>query len=98
MRIDLNAKTTNLPETKGSPRATAAHPPAQEPFGEDAATLVGGARLHQLEKQISQLPDERADRIEALTRAVRTGQYQIDPEQVAQSLVAEMSGRSVLRR
>ena len=75
MRIDLNAKTTNLPETKGSPRATAAHPPAREPFGEDAATLAGGARLHQLEKQISQLPDERADRIEALTRAVRTGQY-----------------------
>ena len=33
MRIDLNAKTTNLPETKGSPRATAAHPPAREPFG-----------------------------------------------------------------
>ena len=98
MRIDLNAKTTNLPETEGGPKAAAARAPAQDPLGEDAATLVGGARLHQLEKLISQLPEERADKIEALTRALRSGQYQVDPEQVAQALVTEMSGSSVLRR
>ncbi len=98
MRIDLNAKTTNLPETTDSSRAAARRAPAREVLGEDAATLAGSARIHQLERQISQMSDPRADRIEALTRAVQTGQYQVDPEQIAQALVAEMSGRSVLRR
>jgi flagellar biosynthesis anti-sigma factor FlgM len=98
MRIDPNAKTTNLPETKGSNRANAARLPAHEVPGEDAATLVGNVRIQQLEKQVGQLPDGRADRIEALTRAVRSGEYKVDPEQIAQALFADMSARSVLMR
>jgi negative regulator of flagellin synthesis FlgM len=98
MRIDPNAKTANLPESKSIPRSGAARTPPEEFLGNDAATLEGNARIQQLEKQVEQMPEGRPERIEALTRAVRSGTYQVDPEQVAQSLIAEMSARSVLRR
>ena len=97
MRIDPNAKTANLPESKGS-RASGARSPAHEVPGKDATTLAGSARIQQLEKQVAQLPDGRADRIEALTRAVRDGKYNVDSEQIAQALFADMTARSVLVR
>lgn len=95
MRIDPNAKATNLPETESCSRTGAARVPVGEGLADDAATLSSGSRIQQLEKQVNHMPDGRADRIEALTRAVRAGAYEVDPSQIAQALFDEMSARSV---
>jgi flagellar biosynthesis anti-sigma factor FlgM len=99
MRIDLNAKMPDLPESKSASRqAPAGRVPAAEPGLSDEATLAGHSRVRELQRQTQQLPEDGQDRIEALAGAIRAGQYNVSPEKVAQSLLSEMAARSALAR
>jgi anti-sigma28 factor (negative regulator of flagellin synthesis) len=46
---------------------------------------------------MQQMPEDRHARVEALTRAIRDGQYNVGAEQIAQAMFSEMASRSVLR-
>ena len=98
MRIDPNAKTANLPESSAGSRTAAARAQLRADLGTDEAKLGGHARVQQLQAQLREMPDGQQERVEALTRAVREGSYDVPPEKIAQSLLSEMSARAVLTR
>ena len=76
LRIDLNAKMPDLPESKSASRqGPAGRVPASEPGLSDEATLAGHSRVRELQRQTQQLPEDGQDRIEALARAIRAGEY-----------------------
>ena len=98
MRIDLNAKTPEIPERQGSNQTspskrlstTGTSPPADE------ANLATHSRVQELQSQMQQMPEDRAAKVEALARAIRDGQYNVGADQIAQAMMAEMTARSVL--
>lgn len=96
MRIDLNPKTPELPESKGPDRPSTASRIASTETGysRDQATLAGHTRVRELQAQIEQLPDDRQAKVEALARALREGQYQASAEQIAHSLFSEMVAKA----
>lgn len=98
MRIDPNAKTADLPETRSTSRSAAARTQPHGEVGSDTATLAAQTRVHQLQQVLQSTPDSRQEKVEALRRAVRDGQYDPAPEKIAQSLFMEMSARAVLNR
>lgn len=98
MRIDLNTRTPELPENKGTarPGATQRATPGERGSGTDQARLAGQARIRELQAQAEQLPDDRASKVEALTRAIQRGEYNVSSDQIAEALLSQMSARSVL--
>jgi flagellar biosynthesis anti-sigma factor FlgM len=100
MRIDPNAKLPEVPDSKtlnrpgNSSRSVSPDRTAEV----DQATLAVQSRAQELQIRLQQMPEDRRSRVEALTRAVRDGEYKVGTEQIAQSLFAEMSARSVLLR
>jgi flagellar biosynthesis anti-sigma factor FlgM len=100
MRIDLNPKTPDLPESKplNRPGALNGSPVTGATRSSDEATLAAYTRAQELQTQLQQMPEDRQDRVEALARAIREGQYNVGPEQIAQSLFSDMVARSVVTR
>ena len=96
MRIDLNPKTPELPESKaaGRPSSSSRASVSETESSNDQATLAGHARIRDLQAQIEQLPEDRQAKVEALARAIREGQYQPSAEQIAQSLFSEMVAKA----
>ncbi len=55
----------------------------------DTVSLTGAAaRLRALEARLAQLPDTDVRRVEAIRQAVAEGSYRVDPERVAERLLA----------
>lgn len=52
--------------------------------------------MQDLQTQTRHMPEDRQAKVEALARAIREGQYNVAPEQIAQSLFSEMAARSLL--
>jgi flagellar biosynthesis anti-sigma factor FlgM len=99
MRIDLNAKTPELPESQGSSQsgATKRLSSAGTNLPADEATLATHTRVQELQSQMQQMPEVRHAKVEALARAIGDGQYNVGAEQIAQAMFSEMAARSVLR-
>lgn len=98
MRIDPNAKTPDVPESKALNRPGSSNrlSPSSTCQAGDDATLPGQAQVQQLQKQFDHLPDDRASRVEALAKAIRDGQYNVGSEQIAQAMYSDMVARSIL--
>ena len=93
MRINLNSPPQ--PSHDSSSRTSSASndgPSASHPLaGEDQAQLSGiHIRGQALAAQISQLPEVRQERVQALRQAIQNGQYQASPEKVAGALFDHM--------
>jgi flagellar biosynthesis anti-sigma factor FlgM len=99
MRIDLNAKTPELPESQGSsqtgPSKRLSSPGTNLPA--DEATLAAHARVQELQSQMQQMPEDRHAKVQALARAIQDGQYNVGAEQIAQAMFSDMAARSVFR-
>lgn len=96
MRIDPNARTPDLPESKGVSRTSQSGPASPEkPNSTDTATLGNYARIQELSARLQQMPDDRQDRVEALAQAIREGRYNVSPEQIARSILTNMVSGSV---
>jgi len=52
------------------------------------------ARVQSLLEQVNSVPEIRREKVAALGKAVRDGTYQVEPEQTADALIAEMFARS----
>ena len=92
MKVDLTGLTgSTLDNVKSSPRTPSDSAPASnaEPsVGQDAATLsVDGARVESLVAKALSTSEIRSDRIEALRQAVQSGQYAVDPAQIAEAMI-----------
>jgi flagellar biosynthesis anti-sigma factor FlgM len=99
MRIDLNAKTPELPESQGSSQTGSAKrlSSAGTNLPADEATLATQTRVQELQSQMQQMPEDRQGKVEALARAIRDGQYNVGAEQIAQAMFSDMAARSVFR-
>jgi flagellar biosynthesis anti-sigma factor FlgM len=93
MRINLDHATQPLPE---STRAAAQNSPAAgssatKPLGQDQTQLGGGhAQVQALAAQALQLPEVRAERVDALRQVVQSGRYQASPGAVAGAVFSHM--------
>jgi flagellar biosynthesis anti-sigma factor FlgM len=98
MRIDLNAKTPELPESHGSNQSGSSKrvSSAGTKLPADEATLATHARVQQPQSQVQQMPEDRQAKVEALARAIRDGQYNVGADQIAHAMFAEMAARSAL--
>ena len=94
MRIDPNARTPDLPESKVASRPAVSGRTAEAAASSDKATLGHHARIQELSAQLQQMPEDRQSRVEALARAIREGKYNVSPEQIARSILASMASGS----
>lgn len=96
MKITPNTPT-NGPELEplhGQGGRRAAGAGAANGSGEDTATLGSGqATVTQLQAQLNAAPEVRSTRVAQLQSALANGTYTINPGQVAQAMIADLSGR-----
>jgi flagellar biosynthesis anti-sigma factor FlgM len=73
-----------------TPNSAAANAPASNanPLGQDHAQLSStGAQVAALKAQVWQLPEVRQERVQALRQAVQSGNYALNPQAVAGSIL-----------
>jgi negative regulator of flagellin synthesis FlgM len=99
MRIDAplplpeNMQTPNV--TRSGPSAPQS-PAAQVTSGQDKAQLsVDSATVQQLKSTLSQLPEVRQERVNALRQAVNDGSYQVSNQQLADAIGSDLLGRII---
>lgn len=57
----------------------------------DKISLSGKAKeINELKRMISDLPDMRSDRIDALKKAIESGTYTIDAQKIAKKILEEL--------
>jgi flagellar biosynthesis anti-sigma factor FlgM len=98
MRIDLNAIIPNAPDpgqsTKSGSRTASSASSSEGPAGADTAKLSQDlGRVQELASQVSQLPEIRQDKVEALQRAIEEGSYRVTPGQAAEALISAIQIR-----
>jgi negative regulator of flagellin synthesis FlgM len=97
MRIDAplplpeNIQTQNLTRSGSSAQPNSA---ALAASTQDQAQLsVDSGTLQQLKSTLSQLPEVRQDRVNALRQAVNSGSYQVSNQQLADAIGSDLLGR-----
>jgi negative regulator of flagellin synthesis FlgM len=57
----------------------------------DKISLSGKAKeINELKRLISEMPDIRADRVDALRKAIDAGDYNVDAKKIAQKMLEEL--------
>ena len=57
----------------------------------DKISLSGKAKeINELKRLISEMPDMRADRVDALRKAIDAGDYNVDATKIAQKMLEEL--------
>jgi len=80
--------------SSGSP--TQQNRPAPVDSGQDQAQLsVSNQMIQQLKATLSQVPEVRQDRVDALRQAVSNGSYQVSDQQLGDAIASDMLGRMV---
>lgn len=97
MRIDA---ALPLPEnlqtqkTAGSGPSTSQSSSATVGSSQDQAQLsVDNGTIQQLTASLSQVPDVRQERVEALRQAVSNGTYQVSDQQLSDAIASDMLGK-----
>jgi anti-sigma28 factor (negative regulator of flagellin synthesis) len=67
------------------PRDAGVSPPT------DQATVEIRALIHELSEKLRQMQDDPPCRVEGLAQAIREGRYTVSPEEIARSILANMT-------
>ncbi len=87
MRIDLNSISLNNIEREDKSKKAAAKQ-SGTPNIEDKATLSSEALdISSLKAQVMATPEVRQDKVEALRQQVQSGQYKVDADEIAKSIL-----------
>lgn len=76
----------------GKNREADARPERTRDGAKDGATPVGNRTsltMQRIREVIHNTPDLRADRVEAVRERIRSGEYKVDAERLAQNLLSE---------
>jgi flagellar biosynthesis anti-sigma factor FlgM len=99
MRIDAalpvpeNQPTQKVASSGGSAQPSTAAPVTS---GQDQAQLsVDSGTIQQLQSKLSQLPDVRQDRVNALRQAVGSGSYKVSNQQLSDAIGSDLLGRVI---
>jgi flagellar biosynthesis anti-sigma factor FlgM len=94
MRIDPEARIPQAQHRVNSGKTVssgAAEALDRSGAGNDSATLsVDQAKVQALASAVYQLPEIRQEKVAALSRSIREGNYHVTPEQTAEALVSQM--------
>ena len=95
MRVDPNmrAQQAQDPEKANTSNARAAVPaPGERTSAADTAQISPDqVRVQSLAAQVNALPEIRQNRVDALGRAIREGNYQVSAEQTAAAMLSELA-------
>jgi negative regulator of flagellin synthesis FlgM len=92
MRIDLNQATASQIATETSPKQVNAENVAASDLANagDRTTLTSTQQsLNALVSTAMGSPEIRQDRVDSLKQAISSGQYELDPEKIASSMIDE---------
>ena len=92
MRIDIfNSTASQISSEQGAQQVKAQNAAKSgQAAGEDRATLSSdAASVGSLVTTALNSPPVRQDKVDALRQAVSSGQYQIDPDKIASSMIDE---------
>lgn len=92
MRIDPNTRVQQAQESDravANSRSAAAQSEAGS-AADSAQLSPDQVRVQALVAQVNALPEIRRDRVDALGRAVREGNYQVSAEQTAAAMVSDL--------
>lgn len=65
--------------------------PSEKAKGKDLVNISKDAQeINRLKSLIEQLPEIRADKVEALKKAIESGTYTIDPLKIAEKILEEL--------
>ena len=93
MRIDLyNSAATELSSEQTSQKMSAENAAkSSEPHGEDRTTLSDAASVNSLVSTALSSPEVRQDQVDSLRQAVNSGQYQLNPGEIAGAMVDDQA-------
>jgi flagellar biosynthesis anti-sigma factor FlgM len=96
MKVDLNSvDSSTLSSVTSAQRgqnanAAASATPAEPEVGEDKTTLSSdSASIKALTTKAMESSEVRQDKIEALRQAIKSGQYKIEPDKIAQAMIQQ---------
>jgi flagellar biosynthesis anti-sigma factor FlgM len=90
MKIDPSVSTSDIGLSPGGNSKTAASANQAPTAGEDTATLAfDHSKIGALTAEAMAAPDVRQDKIDALREAINSGQYKIQPDEVAEAMLQE---------
>lgn len=91
MRIDLTQATASqIASEPSSKPVSAQNVNVSDVAGEDRTTLSSSRQsLSALVSTAMSSPEIRQDRVDSLKQAINSGQYELDPEKIATSMIDE---------
>lgn len=94
MRIDLTQATASQISSEPSPKQVSTGNIAESDLagGEDRTTLTSAQQsLSALVSTAMSSPGIRQDRVDSLKQAIESGNYQLDPDKIAASMIDEQA-------
>lgn len=96
MKVDLNSVDTSTLSSVASTQrgqnanAAASATAADAEVGEDKTTLTSdSAGIKALTTKAMESSEVRQDKIEALRQAIKSGQYKLEPDKIAQAMIEQ---------
>ncbi len=87
MRIDMNRISPNRLEVEQSVKSQGTKTSSAPVGTEDRATLSSDAvAVNSLQQQALAQPAVRADKVAALKQQIQSGNYKLEPDQIAQAM------------
>lgn len=95
MKVELNGPALDGVTAAQPNKSEAADSNEVQRPEEDKATLsTSQASIASLTAQALNMPEVRTDKVEALRQAISSGEYKVDPNQVADAMIDSMSDQS----
>lgn len=98
MRIDSAVSVSeNLQAQNVASRGASAQPNPSTSIDSNDQTQFSASNstVQQLQSTLSQTPEVRQDRVEALRQAVASGSYQVSDQQLANAMASDMLGNVI---
>jgi flagellar biosynthesis anti-sigma factor FlgM len=89
MRVDLNAISLNSVEREDKTKKAGGKAASAANVEDTASLSVDTLSISSLEAQALATPEVRQDKVDALRQSIQNGQYQVDPEQIAQAILRQ---------
>ena len=90
MKVELNQPTLDsVTHTQGSPTEVAGDNALHAPEEDKATLSTDKASVDALAAQALSSPEIRQDKVEALRQAIKSGQYKLEPDGIADAMIQE---------
>ena len=90
MKVELNQPTLDpVTTSQGTPAEVTGDHPLHAPEEDKATLSTDKASVDALAAQALRSPEIRQDKVEALRQSIKSGQYKVDPDAIADAIVGE---------